>query len=90
MGIKNPSEKWKEIRSKGFKKYFWTRFPFLFFPLVIYYIITEEIPSTYTYSQIEDIGRILYFALLQAGISAFLISLNWKIRERMFLSSKTK
>ncbi|XXM72434.1 hypothetical protein ACQ0QQ_00590 [Lysinibacillus sphaericus] len=71
-----------ELKSKGYKHYFWSRFSFLFIPLSVVFFYSEDIMNA-GFSEWEDIGRLILFSILPAvAVSAFILSVRWRIKAK--------
>lgn len=69
----------------NYRKYFWKRFFILFTPIFLIGIISEPYISINPFFELEDYGAFIFFLLLYAlvfgGISAFIISFAWRLKQ---------
>ncbi|MBH9964788.1 hypothetical protein [[Bacillus] enclensis] len=73
-------QNWSELKSKGYKHYFWSRFPFLFIPLSVVFFYSEDIMEQ-GFSEWEDLGRLILLSILPAlVVSAFILSVKWRLK----------
>lgn len=76
--------KWERLLSKGYKYYFWSRFPFLFIPFSILFFFSEDIMEL-GFSEWEDLGRFTLFSIFPAlVVSAFILSIRWRLKKKQF------
>ncbi|MGD6969247.1 hypothetical protein ACQCVP_22765 [Rossellomorea vietnamensis] len=77
-------DKWEKLHYKGYKFYFWSRFPFLFVPFSILFFFSEDIMEL-GFSEWEDLGRLTLFSITPAlVVSALILSMRWRFKERQF------
>lgn len=69
----------------SYKYYFWKRFFLLFIPLFLIGILPEPFITENSFNSLEDYGEFVFVFLLylivMSGISAFLVSLRWRMKQ---------